>query len=106
MTTMNSIKTYEVSCLECDAKRTVKLDENPFGTKIDWLEDGKPHQIVSFRQRLDNNYGWQCLCGNNDLLTDQEQDTFDNPVTPKAQEIDEIVKNLSIQEPRFVLTER
>lgn len=99
------VKTYQVTCGQCGAERKVKLAKAPLGTQIDWLEDGTNHDIVSFRERLDGQYGWQCLCGNNDLMTVQERTSISNPAVPKAKEIDEIVKSLKVQKPKFNLVE-
>lgn len=95
------VKTYLVTCSECSAERTVKLAKGPLGTQIDWMEDGADHKIVSFRERLDGQFGWDCLCGNNDLMTDQEHKGISNKMAPKPQEIKEIVDNLVIQKPKF-----
>lgn len=73
------------------------------GRRIDWLEspENARHPIVSGRERLDGQWGFQCICGNNDLLTTQEARTFSNPVAPKPQEINDIVKNLKPDKPKF-----
>lgn len=95
------VKTYLVRCTECSAERTVKLAKGPLGTQIDWMEDGEDHKIVSFRERLDSQYGWQCACGNNDLMTAQEKQNIENYAAPKPKEISEIVNNLIVQKPKF-----
>ncbi len=61
----------------------------------------EPARIVSGRERLDGQFGFQCVCGNNDLLTTQEANTFSNPVAPKPQELEDIVKNLVADKPKF-----
>jgi hypothetical protein len=95
------IKSYRVTCLDCSADRTVKLAKGPLGTQIDWMEDGGDHKIISFRERLDSQFGWQCLCGNDDLMSDQEHKQIANKAAPKPQEIKDIVDNLIIQKPKF-----
>lgn len=103
---MNDIQPFTVqscivSCDACGAERQVQLAKGPLGAQIDWMEDGKDHQIVSFRSRLDGQYGWQCLCSNNSLMTQQERDSIENPSTPKPKEIADIVKNLKTEPTRF-----
>lgn len=75
------------------------------GKRIDWLENAENanHPIVSGRERLDGNWGFQCKCGNNDLMTIQEARTFSNPASPKPQEINEIVKKLQPEKPKFAM---
>lgn len=99
------MQTYVVTCLECGAERRIKVVESIDGPKVDWLEsaDNANHPIVSARFRLDNQWGFQCVCGNNDLMTTQESRSMINPVRPTPQEIAEIVKNLKPDKPAFRL---
>ena len=75
----------------------VRLFKTPAGARIDWLEQEQPSEytIISFRERLDEQFGWQCLCGNNSLMTKQERDHIENPASPKPREIADIVRNLA-----------
>lgn len=75
------------------------------GKRIDWLEapETQNHPIISGRLRLDGQWGFQCSCGNNDLMTKQEIRSFSNPVAPKPQEINQIVKSLKPDKPKFRL---
>ncbi len=74
------------------------------GERIDWLEGQQgAYTIISGRERLDGQFGFQCICGNNDLLTRQEKSSFSNPAAPRPQEINEVVKNLIIDPPCFNL---
>lgn len=92
-------KSYQVTCNQCGAERKIAIRNE----KIDWLEDGKPHKIVSGRKRLDSQWGFQCLCGANDILTDQERRTMTNPAEPQPEELTTIIKNLELQEPMFTM---
>jgi hypothetical protein len=60
---------------------------------------------VSGRERLDQEMGWQCLCGNNDLMTEQEKRTFTNPAAPTPQQINDVVQNLRVYKPKFNMVE-
>lgn len=89
-------KRYQVECQKCNGKRIIDIHRTALGESIDWLEDKQAdgYTIVSGRKRLDNYWGWQCLCGNNSLMTAQERRSISNPASPKPQEIHDIVKNL------------
>lgn len=93
---------YKVTCSKCKADRVVDITKSPAGEFIDWLEDRQPDsKIISARPRLDGSWGFQCSCGANDIMTEQEKRVIGNPQAPKAQEIDEIVRNLKMQKPLF-----
>lgn len=92
---------YKITCLDCGAERKVAIHKTPIGERIDWLDDSTDERIVSARPRLDSTWGFQCVCGNNDLMTAQEKQTIVNPANPRPQEINDIVKNLKQQKPRF-----
>lgn len=98
-----SFQTYNVTCKVCSGERTIRIHDTAVGGRIDWLEDrAEPRPaIISGRQRLDNNWGFQCACGNNDLLTAQETKSFSNPANPSPQELDQVVSNLRVDQPRF-----
>lgn len=100
-------KQVKVICKECDSSRTIRIHKTPVGGRIDWLEDkyGIKHDIVSGRERLDGEFGFQCICGNNDLLTTQEAKAFTNPAAPSPKELDEVIKNLVPDQPKFELQE-
>ncbi len=101
------MKRYVVSCKRCKGERLVEIHPTPMGRRIDWLENKQPgpFTIISARERLDGQWGFQCVCGENDLLTEQEAKNFSNPAAPTPQEISTIVKSLKVDEPRFNLVE-
>lgn len=96
---------HKVVCKKCKVARQVKLTQTPMGRMIDWLESPATthHPICSGRERLDGHMGWQCKCGNNDLMTRQEKRMIADPVRPKAQEINEIMRNMVPDKPKFDL---
>lgn len=85
---------YEIICKKCKGNSQVFIERDIIG----WQ---KVNSVISSRKRLDGNWGFQCLCGNNDLMTKQESRTFANPVQPTPQEITQIVKNLKPDKPKF-----
>ena len=104
---MSDFKTLVINCGNCKAQRKIRLISTAAGETIDWLEsdDNANHPIVSARKRLDGQWGFQCTCGNNDLLTDQEKRIITNPAQPDIKEIDMVVKNLESQPAKFNLRE-
>lgn len=100
---METYETYQIICGACGGQRKIKIFTTMVGDRIDWLEDKQeePFTIISGRKRLDNHWGWQCICGNNDINTNQELRIMTNPAAPTPQEIGEIVDNLKVQKPKF-----
>lgn len=101
------MQTYVVKCLKCKGERRIQVHLTAMGKRIDWIEDKAPNPatIVSGRERLDGQFGFQCMCGNNDLLTRQESATFANPAAPQPQELKHIVENLKVDKPKFQMVE-
>lgn len=90
---------YQVTCKKCQGKSTVGIDskyavsDKYLGLMpgLMWMNVGT---IISGRFRMDGGLGWQCMCGNNTILTSQEKRHIANPAEPQPQEIAEIVKNI------------
>lgn len=101
------MRRYKVICKTCEGQRLIELHPSPMGQRIDWLEDKQtePFTIISGRQRLDGQFGFQCTCGENDLMTAQEVEHFSNPAAPTPQEINEVVKKLVVDIPKFKMVE-
>lgn len=70
------------------------------GRNVIW---GKPDHIISARKRLDGQWGFECMCQNNDLMTEQEKRTIKNHVTPDPEDINAVLKNLKVQAPKFAM---
>ena len=96
-------KSYTITCRECKNSRNIKISNSD---RIDWLEDGKAHSIVSGRKRLDGEWGWECTCGNKDIMTEQEKRMISNHAQPQPEELKTVINNLIIQTPQFELVER
>lgn len=95
---MNKLtETYKVICRKCTNSDRVAIES---GRDVYW---GSPKHIISARKRLDGNWGWQCMCGNNDLMTLQEKRQIKNPQTPDPADIKTVLKNLKVQTPKFVM---
>ena len=90
-----NVTRYNVVCSVCNGSSRVEIDSMD---RIYWYDTDK---VISARKRLDGQWGWQCACGNNDIMTEQEINFIENPTNPKPKEIQQVVDNLVIQEPKF-----
>lgn len=88
---------YKVVCKNCKQSDLIDILED---TKILWDHNT---YIVSGRKRLDSQWGWQCLCGNNDILTDQEDRVITDKVNPDPKEIHKVISNLIVQKSKFAM---
>lgn len=95
------MKHYTIKCNDCNETRKVGIVPTAMGDRIDWLNDDPQEKIVSGRQRLDGQFGWQCLCGNNSLLSSQEEQGITNKVSPDPKEVQQIVQNLIPEKTNF-----
>lgn len=88
-------KTYRVICKNCKKGDQIVIDTD---NNIYW----KPvKNIISGRYRLDMQWGWQCVCGNNDIITEQEQKEISNLAAPDPVDISKVLKNLVPDKPKF-----
>lgn len=90
-----NVTRYNVVCSVCGGSSRVEIDNMD---RIYWYDTDK---VISARKRLDGQWGWQCACGNSDIMTDQEINYIENPTNPKPKEIQQVVDNLVIQKPKF-----
>jgi hypothetical protein len=88
---------YKVTCKNCKQSDVIHIEKD---SNILW---DKNTYIISGRKRLDMNWGWQCLCGANDLLSKQEAREITDKTNPDPQEINQIIKNLEPEASRFVM---
>lgn len=86
---------YEVICKKCQGTSKVAISRDD---TLGWVS---VNSVISARKRLDGQWGFQCLCGANDLMTKQEERTVSNPAHFSPQEIDQILKNLVPDKPKF-----
>ena len=97
-------KKYLVTCLHCKSKRQIGIIQVDGRELIDWLDnDPNPEtaKIISGRKRLDNEYGWQCICGNDTILSKQEQEVIHDKANPDPQDILTVTNNLIPEKPTF-----
>lgn len=87
---------YKITCKECKSSSTVQIENN----RILWPKDTK---IISGRLRLDGNWGWECICGQYDIITAQEKRQIKNLQAPSPQDISSVLKNLKPENPKFAM---
>lgn len=91
---------YKVTCLKCKESDIHTIYKDNI---IDW-QNSSSNFIVSARMRLDSQWGFQCLCGNNDILTKQEQRQITDKQNPDPLEIEKVIKNIVPDKPKFVMS--
>lgn len=85
-------KTFEVRCDKCSGKSITDINETV--NLITWR---KVEQVISGRFRLDGQWGWQCSCGNNSLMTKQEKNNIKDWTTPEPKELEAITNSLVVE---------
>lgn len=89
----------KVTCSKCKGFSIIDIQNG----QLAWSEVGK---VISARYRSDSQFGFQCVCGNNSIMTEQEIKLIKDPVQPTPRELSEIKNNLIIKpDNRFVMTE-
>lgn len=91
---------WKITCLRCKNDDIIQIVKDQ---DIIW---GDNKHVVSGRKRLDGNWGWQCFCGNNSLLTSQEMSNISNLQTPDPKEIQDVIDNLKVEKDKKFVMER
>lgn len=92
---MINVKQYKVTCLKCKQFNIVPIADD---RSVMWKNADR---IISARYRLDNQWGFECFCQNNDIMTEQEKQMIKNHQQPEPKELSAIIKNLIPQKPKF-----
>jgi len=90
-------KSYKVVCLKCDGSSRVDIDDMD---RVFWIDT---NEVISARKRLDSQWGFECLCGNNDIVTRQEAREIKNLQSPAAEDIEAIIQSIKPDKPRFTM---
>lgn len=89
------MKQLEIQCQECLGTSIIRVQNKPlappYGVQIEWYKIGT---VISGRQRLDGELGFQCKCGNNSMMTAQEKQEIKNWQAPKPEELSNIIAKL------------
>lgn len=87
--------TYRVTCKSCGEHEDIVIDQD---RNIYWKA---VKYIISGRYRLDMQWGWQCICGNNDIVTDQEKREISDLGSPDPNDITKVIRNIMPDKPKF-----
>lgn len=79
----------KIICNNCQGYSIVNIDEP--NKVISWKQIDK---VISARYRFDGQWGFQCYCGNNSIMSKQEIESISNPQLPTIKEIEDIKNNL------------
>jgi len=87
-------KTYRVTCLKCKQTESLLIDESThqvldFGRKAET-------NVLSVRWRGDLQYGFECLCGNDNRLALSEKTDFQKLVQGDQMSVKKIADSLNI----------
>jgi hypothetical protein len=101
---------YQVNCLKC--KGFNKAIIRPAGGDrflIDLDTDHKQSKpyIISARYRADMQFGWECICGNDNRVSRKEADQVESLVVNGGRKaIEDIVRGLAIEDEKKFRMER
>lgn len=84
-------KDYKVICEKCEGDSIVGIRDTSQGRLVNWKKIGT---VISARERLDAQMGWQCYCSNNSLMTRQEIRGIKNYARPEPKELADIINDL------------
>ncbi len=96
-----STKRYRITCNDCKGFSLIDIQESNLNRYIIWVD---VREVISGRPRLDGYFGWQCKCGNNSLLSDQEDRLIKDKQNPSPKDIIEVTRNLVL--PKVVEKDR
>ena len=78
---------YLVTCKNCKSKDVVVIDKSD---QIFWNNN---KSIISGRKRFDGEWGWECVCGQTSIVSDQENKEITDKQSPDPTEVSKVVKN-------------
>jgi len=91
-------KDLKVTCNKCKQSGIVSVIKNqdPMLKQkyiIDW-SNSKGNNIISFRHRLDDKFGFECICGNSSILARAEKGVITEN-KPSREDISEVITRLN-----------
>lgn len=85
------LKRYKISCTKCKKIDHVLIDTDKNAL---YFESGAKTNLTAARWRKDMTWGYECICGNYDLLAEVEKKDFDTLVSGSPSKIMDIAKIL------------
>lgn len=97
------MKRYEITCLKCKQSDICLIDDTSHA--IINFGKGAGTNLLSGRWRKDMQFGWECVCGNDNRISKQEEAFLSELVTKGDKKaIDDIKKSLKIDDKKqFVM---
>lgn len=90
------MKRYKVTCLQCEKSDVIVVDESRHQV-IDY--EGKMNtNFRTFRWRGDLQWGFECICGNDNRLAPNESKDFDKLVKGDPESLKKIAASLLIDD--------
>lgn len=91
------MKRYEVTCLKCKQSDILLIDDNSHA--IINYGKGASTNLLAGRWRKDERFGWECICGNDNRVSKQEEQFLSELVTKgDKRAIEDIKKSLKIDD--------
>jgi len=82
-----------VKCNICKKQGIITILNGLDGSRVvDWSKSEHP-PIISARFRLDSKWGFECICGNSNILADEEKGIITGK-KPSRKDINEVVDKL------------
>lgn len=89
------MKNYKVTCLKCGKYDVAEILEDAENPKI-FFKSGMATNFLAGRWRGDRNWGFECLCGNDNRLGASEVEFFDQLVKGTPKQVADIKASLEI----------
>lgn len=98
---MKGITKYTITCDKCGKSDELGITQN---ATIQYFSSDN---IISARKRFDDEWGFECVCGQNTLTNDAERRHWKNKnIAPSPLELKNIIDNLKPEKVMFKLKER
>lgn len=88
------MKRYEVTCLKCKQSDILLIEDDSHA--IINYSKGASTNLLAGRWRKDNQWGWECICGNDNRVSKQEEQFLTELVTQGS--IEDIKASLKIDD--------
>lgn len=90
-----NVQTFQLTCLNCKQTDTVGIDNN--NHVVFEYGKGVNTNITSARWRKDESWGFECACGNYDLLCEEEKPEFEKLVSGAPLRLAQIAEMLKVK---------
>ena len=88
------MSTYKITCLKCNTKEELRIDDSTHQV-LGWGKKAETN-ILAARFRGDGQFGFECVCGNDNRLAASEKDSIKTLVQGDKISIEKIISSLKI----------